>query len=146
MGRTIGAVLAGVLVVFVIVFGFQWVGALLNPLPEGVDPMDPADREALVTFMETLPLSGWLLAFGSEVLGALLGALAAGWISRDHPRRASAIVVGVAVMASLNNWRMFSHPAWFMVGQLVAYAAVLALAWRLLGESEQAREDQLQEA
>ena len=75
---------------------------------------------------------GWLIAFGSEILGGFLGALAAGFIAKSHARRAAAILIGLAVLGSLNNWRMFSHPSWFMIGQILAYPAVLWLAWRIL--------------
>jgi hypothetical protein len=88
---------------------------------------------------------GWLIAFGSEILGGFLGALAAGFIAKSHARRAAAILIGLAVLGSLNNWRMFSHPSWFMIGQILAYPAVLWLAWRILpgaasGEASEAAE------
>ena len=52
---------------------------------------------------------GWLIAFGSEILGGFLGALAAGFIAKSHARRAAAILIGLAVLGSLNNWRMFNQ-------------------------------------
>lgn len=133
MLRSFAGVVVGGLVIGVVVGGLQALGASVHPLPDGLDVLDPASADEFAAYIATMPLIVWAIAMSSELLGAFLGALAAGWIARDRARIASAIVVGIAVLGSLNNWRMFDHPVWFMVGQLVLYPVVLMSAWVVLG-------------
>lgn len=147
MLRKIGALVAGMVVVAGVVFVLQAMSAALHPLPEGLDPMDESDAEALSAHLAAMPPLSWALAFSSELIGAFLGALAAGWIARPRPsttdlsgfverrtvRVASGVIVGFATIASVYNWTLFPHPNWFIVGQLVGYPLVLIAAWALLG-------------
>lgn len=133
MGRKIGAVLAGALVVGVVVFLLQWIGSRLYPLPPGLDPMDPANRDAFVAHLARMPPIGWALAFGSELLGAFLGAWTAGRIAGSHRAWFAGGIVGLAVMGSFVNWIAFPHPGWFIAGQVVGYPLVMLAALRLLG-------------
>jgi hypothetical protein len=138
MGRKIGAVVVGVLVLGLVVGVLQAIGASFRPLPEGVNPLDPADAEAFAAHLATMPAISWLFAFASELAGALLGALAAGWIAKGAARPISAIIVGLALVGSVLNWTLFAHPTWFIVGQLVGYPLVLAAAWGILGRGRSA--------
>ncbi len=132
MGRKIGAVVAGMLVVFAVVLSLQWVGSLIHPLPPGVDPMDPADADALRAHMATMPAASWALAFFSELIGAFLGGLTAARIADVHRARFAAAIVVLALLGSIMNWVTFSHPAWFIVGQLVGYPLVYLGVVKLL--------------
>ena len=71
-------------IALVVVAGLQYATSFLYPLPEGLDPFDPADADALGEHMASMPISAWLLAFASEVVGVFLGALTAGSIARDR--------------------------------------------------------------
>jgi hypothetical protein len=132
MLRKVAAVIAGILVVGVVVATLQMIGTRLHPLPEGVDPMDPVDRDAFRRYLAGLPAAAWLIAFFAELLGAFVGALVTGRISRDGHRVPSGVIICVALIGSVYNWVSFPHPVWFMVGQLVAYPFALLLVWRLL--------------
>lgn len=123
--RRIVALVAGVLVLGLVVLTLQEASAALHPLPEGVDPFDPADAESFEAYLEGMPPLSWALVFFSELLGALFGGLTAGWVADRRPRLFGGIIVGLAVLGSVMNWVAFSHPVWFMVGQLVGYALVL---------------------
>ena len=132
MLRTIAGVVAGFVVVGVVVFGLQQVSAALHPLPAGLDPMDPGQRDAFQAHLAAMPLAAWAVAFASEILGAFLGGLAAGSIAREHPRGAAGVIVGLAVAGSILNWTSFPHPLWFIVGQLVLYPLAFLVVTRLL--------------
>lgn len=132
MARKIGAVIAGVLVLGVVVAALQFVSASIHPLPEGVDPFDPEDAAAFAEHLEGMPDSAWMVAFASELIGAFFGALVAGAIVHDRKRMFSAIIVGLALVGSVANWLSFAHPTWFIVGQLLVYPAVLAGVWGVL--------------
>jgi hypothetical protein len=127
MLRKVGAVVAGIFVVFCVVTAIQLLSGRLFPLPEGVTPFDPADAEAFAAYVRALPTSAWLLALGSELLGAFLGGLTAGWIARERGLWVSGTVVALAMAASVMNWWTFSHPVWFIATELIGYALVFVL-------------------
>ena len=135
MLRTVAGIVAGVVVVGVVVFGLQQVSAMLHPLPAGLDPMDPDQQEAFLAHLAGMPVAAWAVAFGSEVLGALLGGLAAGTIAHERSKVAAGVIVGLAVVGSIMNWTSFPHPMWFIVGQLVLYPLAFLLLTRLLGRT-----------
>jgi hypothetical protein len=128
MLRKVGAVLVGAVVVVCVVASLQLVSGALFPLPDGVTPFDPADAEAFASYVRSLPATAWLIAFGSELLGALLGALTAGLIAREGRPWVPGIVVLLALGASVANWGSFPHPGWFIIGQLIGYPVVFLLA------------------
>ena len=133
MLRSVGAAIVGLLTVGVVVFGLQAVGSGFHPLPEGLDPMSPDDAEAFAAHLAAMPAISWAIAFASELVGAFLGAIAAGWIAQDRGRLVAGIIVGIALLGSVNDWTSFDHPLWFIIGQLVAYPIVLMGAWVVLG-------------
>ena len=104
MARNIGAVLAGILVVGVVVAGLQYAGLVFYPPPEGLDPLDPADADAFAEYLADMPAGIWGWVFGAEILGAFLGALAAGRIAHSHRSWFAAGIVALAVAGSINNW------------------------------------------
>ncbi|HSM59474.1 MAG TPA: hypothetical protein VK849_01700 [Longimicrobiales bacterium] len=132
MMRNVVAVVTGVLVVLLVVFALQWLGSLLYPLPEGLDPMDPAQREQVTEYMRGLPVSSWLLTFASELLGAFLGALVTGRMAGSRRAPLAGLIVLLAVVGSVTNWMAFPHPTLFVVGQLVGYPLVFLAARRML--------------
>lgn len=129
MWRNVSAIPAGLVVTALVVMGLQAISSSISPLPPGVDPMDPADAEAFADHLSGLPVITWVIAFLSELLGALLGGIAAGWVATSRKRWFSAAIVGLAFLGSLLNWTSFSHPAWFVAGQLLLYPLVLFLVW-----------------
>ena len=60
------------------------------PLPEGIDPMDPAQSEALAEWIATLPGRAFILVFVAHVLQAGLGAFVAAAMAKS---RTPAVVV-----------------------------------------------------
>ncbi len=132
MGRNLGAVLAGIVVVFVVVTTLQYGISLLYPLPEGLDPFDPASAEVLAEHMQSQPPIAWLLALVSEIVGVFLGAWAAGSIAASRTSLCAGIIVAVGVAGSVMNWLSFSHPIWFIVAQLVAYPLVFVAVSRIV--------------
>lgn len=133
MLRNVGAVLAGVVVMAVVVLALQWVGTLMHPLPPGLNPADPAHRDAVLRHTASMPLASWVLAFLSELVGAGAGAWTAARLAGTRPRILAGFIVALALFASAVNWGVFPHPLGFMVGQVVGYPLVFAGVVRLLG-------------
>ena len=128
MWRMLGGVAVGVVVVGAVVIVLQGLGSSLYPLPEGVDPMDPADRDAFAAYVATMPVLAWLLAMVSELLGAFAGAVTGGWAARDRKGWVPGVVVALALTGSVVNWTSFAHPVWFIVGQVMGYPLVFLAA------------------
>ena len=135
MVRNIGAVVAGFLVVLVVVGGLQFASSAVYPPPEGFDPFSP-DPDMLAEYVAGLPTAAWLLAMGSELIGAFLGALAAGRIAQSHRAAFAGGIVGLAVIGSIINWVSFTHPLWFIVIQLIGYPLVFLAVTRMLPTAE----------
>ena len=133
MLRTIAAGVAGFVTLGMVVLALQSLSALVYPLPEGLNPMDPASADAFREHLEAMPPLAWAIGFGSELLGALAGALVAAGIQRQHVRPLSGVIVGLAFAGSVMNWMSFYHPTWFIVGQVIGYPLVLLAVWRLFG-------------
>lgn len=134
MLRNIGGFFAGVLTLGAVVVTLQQLSGMIYPFPEGLDPMDPANAEAMSAHFEGMPTSAWVIAMLSEVIGAFAGALVAGWIGRSAARPLSGIIVGFAIAGSLFNWSQFDHPMWFVIGQLVLYPVALMAAWAIFAK------------
>ena len=137
MLRRVGAVVVGALVVMCVVAVLQLLGSRLYPLPEGVTPFDPADAAAYADYLNRMPLRSWVLAFGSELLGAYLGALAAAFIVRDGSMWVPGIVIASSAIASISNWTIFPHPMWFMIGQPILYVLVFFMIARIVDHIEE---------
>jgi hypothetical protein len=137
MLRRVGAVLLGALVVMVVVGLLQYLGSRLYPLPAGVNPMDPEDAAAYADFLNRMPLRSWVLAFGSELLGAYLGALTAAFVVKDGSMWVPGIVIASSAIASISNWTIFPHPMWFMVGQPFLYVLAFFLVSRVVDRIEE---------
>lgn len=133
MLRKIGAVVAGLVVVGVVVMVLQQVSASMHPIPEGLDPFDPDQADAFREHMAGMPAAAWAVAFASELIGAFAGAFVAGKIAPSGARLLCGIVVGAALLGSVANWMTFEHPTWFILGQLVGYPLVLMGVWTLVG-------------
>lgn len=134
MLRNIAAFVAGVVTLGLVVVTLQQISSALHPLPAGLDPLDPQNAEAFAAHLENMPAAAWVVAMFSEVIGALCGAVVAGFIGRSAARPLSAAVVGLGIAGSLFNWTSFTHPIWFIIGQLVLYPAALVLAWSILAK------------
>ena len=66
-----------------------------------------------------------------------LGALAAASIAGHRKAVFAGALVLVGLAGSIMNWVSFSHPMWFMIGQLIAYPLVFVAVVRLLGRSDE---------
>lgn len=110
MGRTILAVLAGVVCAWLVIMACEFAGARLHPPPAGLDLRDP---QQLAAFIAAAPAAAMALVLAGWTLGALLGGWVAAKLSRRH-RRGAALAVGAVVLAGvIANAFLIPHPTWF---------------------------------
>ena len=109
MGRTILAVVVGVVVAWLVIVLSQFAGAAAYPPPPGLDVTDP---QQLAAFIEAAPAMAMMFVLAGYALAALIGGWVAARISRAHPRIA-ALLVGAMVLAGvIANTMMIPHPLW----------------------------------
>ena len=94
------------------------------PLPEGIDPMDPAQSEALAEWIATLPGQAFILVFVAHVLQAGLGAFVAAAMAKS--RTPAVVVIGLSALGGVVNfinlwevtplWMLLEFPVYFLLG------------------------------
>ncbi len=132
--RSVGAVIAGLIIATVFVIGVEWMSSILHPFPPGADPTDIETCRAHVARYPT----GVLLLCS---LGWGLGTLASSWLAaRLGPKRHAAhgIAVGLILLAlAVANMAMLPYPAWFWIINLIVFPAGFWFGARLARERRQ---------
>lgn len=129
MARTVLAVIAGAVVMWLTVFALEFAGQAMFPPPAGLDPKDPVQLGQLVAVMPTGALAMLVVAW---VAGAFTGGYVAARISRRH-KRGAAIAVALLVMAGVVGmiYLVPNHPVWVTALGLFLPIPVAVLAARL---------------
>jgi hypothetical protein len=103
----------------------------LYPPPDGLDVMDPGQREAVQEWMKTLPDGAFVVAALCHWLGTAVGAAIAMFVAGRHSIR-PALVIGVLfTVAGIMNVMQVPHPTWFPFVDAPGY---LIVAW-LVGKA-----------
>ena len=133
MGRTIGAVVAGVISAWVVIMLFEFGGASVYSPPPGSDLGDP---EQLREYIAAAPATAMALVLAGWAVGAFLGGWVAAKLSHRH-RLGAALAVGAVVLAGVvANAMMIPHPPWFTVLGLLLPLPAAWLAARLVPRVE----------
>ena len=113
--RRAGSVALALAVALIIVFAIETISAQVHPLPDGVDPTDPASLKRALEAGQIplvklgIVLAGWLLAAYSG------GAVAIRW-SRWIP--AVWLFAACFTIIVYRNLGSFPHPTWMWIGGL----------------------------
>ena len=116
--RSVGSVVAGLVVALVLIVAVEIFGAIFHPFPPGVDPNDMEVCKAHVarfpTWILAVAAAGWAgTVFASAWLATRLG-------TGRHP--AHGIVVGAILLAFAGlNMAMLPYPLWFPLVNLVTF-------------------------
>lgn len=111
--RAAGAIVAGMLMAFILVIAVELFGAIVHPVP----PDFGGTREEMCAHVERYP--HWVLAV---VVAAWAGtALASTWLAGRLGNRGCALFVGLLLVAALVlNISMLPYPLWFKIANLMA--------------------------
>ena len=116
--RSAGAIIAGLVVAFVLIVGVEFFSAIFHPFPPGADP---SDMEVCKAHVANYP--GWVL--GVCGLGWILTVFVSTWLATRlgtarHP--AHGIVVGVLLFAAAGfNMLMLPYPIWFELLNVILF-------------------------
>ena len=78
------------------------------PLPEGIDPMDPAQSDAFAKWIDTLPGQAFILVFVGHVLQAGLGAFVAAAMAKTR----------INLWEVTPLWMLLEFPVYFLLGRV----------------------------
>ncbi len=129
MGRTILAVVAGAVVMWLTIFALEFIGHALFPPPPGLNPQSQADLAAI---MAQAPFGAMAMLVLAWVGGAFTGGYTAARISRRH-KRGAAIAVALLVMLGVVGmiWLIPNHPIWVSALGLLLPIPVALVGCRL---------------
>ena len=129
MGRTILAVLAGAVVMWLTIFAMEFAGHAAFPPPSNLDPRQQADLAVIVAQSSTGAMAMLVLAW---LAGAFTGGYTAARLAQRH-ERAAAIAIALLVMAGVVGmvWLVPNHPVWVSALGLLLPIPVAVLAQRL---------------
>jgi hypothetical protein len=118
MGRSILAVVVGVVLAHVVIVGIEIIDWVIYPPPPGFDMHDPA---AVRQLMATMPAGAFAMVALGYFLGTVVGAWVAARIARRSPVVCAIVVGGVLLALGVVNLLTIPHPAWFWPVSLAAF-------------------------
>ncbi len=124
MKNNLIAVLAGVLVGFVVNAALIMVGTSIIPVPEGIDS---SSADALRNSAYLLEAKHFIFPLLAHALGTLVGALLAAKLAVDSKMRCAMIVGIVFLMGGISTAYMVNGPMWFSITDLLL--AYIPMAW-----------------
>ena len=124
--RGIGAVIAGLIVAFLLVFGAEAISHQIYPPPPG---MSLRNMNQVKAFVATLPMSVLLIVLA----GHLIATFVATWVAAKIARGPIAgFVVGALLLAAgIANAFMIPQPVWFSIASFVIYIGATLVGTRV---------------
>ena len=116
MGRSILAVLVGLVAASLAVLLVETASHWMLPPPPG---MDVTSRESMATAMQNLPLASLLAVLIAWAVGSFIGGWVAASIARTHQTRCAIIVAVLIILSGIANMLMIPHPIWIWLGGIL---------------------------
>lgn len=121
--RSIGAIVAGLLLAIALVVAVELFSAVVHPLPPGFKGTD----EEMCQHVERYPR--WVLAIAVAAWGATT--YASTWLTSRLGNRVSGGFVGLLLLAAvLFNMAMLPYPSWFEAANVVVFPLAILLGIR----------------
>ncbi|HEX7680943.1 MAG TPA: hypothetical protein VF713_22595 [Thermoanaerobaculia bacterium] len=114
--RGIGAVIVGMIVAFLLVFGAEAISHQIYPPPPGMNMRDMAQVKA---FVATLPMPALLIVLAGHLIATFVATWTAAKIARGP--MAGFIVGALLLAAGIVNAFMIPQPVWFSIASFVIY-------------------------
>ena len=127
IGRWLLSVLLGLVAMFVVIMGVEYLGHVLYPPPSGLNPYRTEDLSAMLAQQ---PVAALLFVAVAWIVGAFVGGWVAARISRRWPRSAAIAVSLVVLLGVVQMIRQVpGHPQWMAIlGLLLPIPAALLAA------------------
>jgi hypothetical protein len=126
--RSALAVVTGAAVSIALIAAVEATSNLLYPLPAG---LDVSNREAMSSYVATLPVGAFLLVLTAYAVGGLGGGYLAARLAPAAPVKHAAVIASLLLAASVMNLMAIPHPGWFWAANLVVALGLPLLGGRL---------------
>ena len=113
--RNILAIIIGWFIGSFVNMGLVETGHTLIP----IEGLDPNDMNALAKVMPTLSAKYFIFPFLAHALGALIGAIVAGWIAASHKMRFSLAIGALFLLGGIAVSFMLPAPIWFIACDII---------------------------
>jgi hypothetical protein len=129
--RSILAVIAGIIVGNILIFGVQMLSVFFYPTPPG---LDPTDTEAMKEWIASLPPGALLFVLAAYAVGTFGGAWLAARLAGRAPVLHALFIAVFFFSASVVNLSKYqpAHPTWFVIANLGLFVPVAWLGGRLV--------------
>jgi hypothetical protein len=118
IGRSVAAVLIGIIVALAIIVAGDTLATMFFPLPPDVDPND---RAALARAIGAMPMGVFIIVALGWVIAAFAGPWVAVRIARRQPMPHAAVVGLILFTATISNLAMVPHPPWMWAVGILAF-------------------------
>jgi uncharacterized membrane protein len=126
MLKKVLSIIVSVVVAFLIVIAFEWLGHRIWPLPAGMDWKNTAE---VASFMANMPLPAYLWLLLGWVVALCAGVWSCSRKAGTAVKWPIWVTAALFLMATATNFFVLPHPMWFVV----TAAIVMALAtWAAL--------------
>jgi len=118
MGRLLFALLVGVIVNGLIVFGVESVSTLLHPLPQGFDASNVGQMRAYLA-SGGAPVTAMVMVVVGYLLGAFGGAFAASKLAPNRGLMPALVIGQISLVFIIINLITLPHPMWMMIASVL---------------------------
>ncbi len=118
MGRLLFALLIGVIVNGLLVFGVESASTLLHPLPEGLDPKNVNQLRAYLA-SGGVPVTAMVMVVLAYLVGAFGGAFAATKLAPNRGLMPALVIGQISLVFVIINLITLPHPVWMMIASVL---------------------------
>lgn len=126
--RKVASFVLAFLSAFIIMMVFEYVNSLLFPFPAGMDVMN---LDAVRSFTDNLPWTGYILVFVGWMVASFVGGFIVTRVSKTSSWIPSFMVGLVLTALGIVNFLMIQHPAWMIVLGVIVFIAFALLGGKL---------------
>ena len=138
--RDIIAVLVGWIVGMVANMAFVFLNVALYPMPDGVG-FD--DKVGFAAYIETLPLTAFLIVLAAHLGQAFFGAIVAAKISRKRPMIVAMIIGFLSLIGGYINMQSIPLPTWMWIEMPLYLVAAWLAAYLVIASNSRTNRAQL---
>ena len=118
------AILAGIVIGWIVNMGLIVIGPSIIPVPEGMDPMDPESYKA---HAHLLTAKNYIMPFLAHALGTLAAAFTIAKLAPQNKMKYAMFIGVFFLIGGIAAATIIPAPGWFVALDLIA--AYIPMAW-----------------